>query len=196
MERLILNSLNTTAILTRHLHRKPVKTQLRESSPCHRKWSISHRDSAVQLGLFIFSETLLLVANEVLSLSISSWAIVASEAKITPGFMVILHVLLEFAFFGSSSPSAVIGVVWALHRFCMSPKVLIQLAYSMARLTAARPRAIEPPVYNGSYAILLFDCGIPVTIRSERKLRSCNLITKKGSIDVCYVVMSSEMVVM
>jgi hypothetical protein len=67
------------------------------------------------------------VASEVLFLRVRIWTVAASEPQITPRFMVILDMRLEFSFFCSSFPSTVTRVVWALLRFYVCLQVLSKI---------------------------------------------------------------------
>jgi hypothetical protein len=139
------------------------------------------------------------VASEVLSQRVRFCTVAASEARITPGFMVNLDMRLELSFFCGSLPSTATRVVWALLRFCVCLQVLsktllasgpqkninrwskLQFCCSILflRLAAARPSAIEILVYNWSYATLCLDCGIPGSIGNGRVLSGCILVGRK-----------------
>jgi hypothetical protein len=72
----------------------------------------------------VFSITIFLVANEVLLQRVRFCTVAASEAQITPGFMVNLDMLLELSLFCGSFPRTVIRVIWALLRFGVCLQVL------------------------------------------------------------------------
>jgi hypothetical protein len=135
----------------------------------------------------VLGVTLSLVASEVLFLRKRRCTLVARETRITPGFMIILDMLLELSFFCGSFPNTVIRIVWALLRFCVYLQVLTKILLALrpwrnmsrwsklqfacsklfVRLTAARPRAVRLVVHKWSSATLWLDRGIQGSIRSE-----------------------------
>jgi hypothetical protein len=139
------------------------------------------------------------VASKVLWQRVRFCTVAATEAQITPAFMVNLDMRLELSFFCGSFPSTVTRVVWALLRFCVCLQVLsktslaseprknmnrwskLQFCCSVLflRLAAARPNAIEVIVYNWSYATVCLDCGIPGSIRNEKGLSGRILVGRK-----------------
>jgi hypothetical protein len=139
------------------------------------------------------------VASEVLLQRVRFCTVAASEAQITPGFMVNLDMRFELSFFCGSFPRTAIRVVWALLRFCVCLQVIsktllasgswknmnrwskLQFGCSIlfVRLAAARPSAIEFFVYNWSSATVRLDCGIPGSIRNGSVLSGCILVGRK-----------------
>ena len=63
------------------------------------------------------------------------------------------------------------------------------------RLGAARQSAIAHVIWNWSSATVCFDWGVPDTVRNQRVLRGCILVWEKLSIDVGFISMLSEIVV-
>lgn len=137
------------------------------------------------------------MANKVLLLRELFRTLVTSETQLAATrSMVIPDMRLKLPFLCGSFPRTKKRGIWALLRLCvclqmpaknplelrtrtnMSRSNKLQLASSMlfVRVTAVRPRAIEPFVYNWSYIIVCFGCGIPGTIRGERARRGRILV--------------------
>ncbi len=137
------------------------------------------------------------MANKVLFLCERSRTLVTSETQLAaPRFMVIPDMCLKLSFLCGSFPRTKERGIWALLRLCvylqmpaknllelrtrtnMSRSNKLQLASSMlfVRLTTVTPRAIEPIVYNWSYIIVCFGCGIPGTIGGKRARRGSILV--------------------
>lgn len=160
-----------------------------------------HLTSIPKAGIHsrILCLTIFLVASEILFHRVRFCTFAAGEPQITPRLMVILDMLLKLSFFCGSFPSTFIRVEWTLLRFRMCLQVLskiwlaarpptnmsgsnkLQLAWSIlfGKLTAARPRATPLLVYDWSFAIVCFGRSIPVTIRNERALSGCILVSTK-----------------